>query len=430
MMNNAAQKIFSWRLLTRIWGIITILFLPTYLIRVEVLGVPTNVLDVLMVAFLVFSVPLVLVRFPATQMKKYIRNPLVGGGLLVLLGVFLSAAQGGFSASELGIMKSWFVLPFFFVSVYAALFQIKQKNFDLVLAYFFSATIVSIIAMGYLFLGEVTYDGRLKAFYESPNHLAMYIAPMLVLGWFLARFMIYDLRSTKKKIKIQNSKLQGIYIIVGVTTFVLYLTQSYGAWIAVFVSILVGEYIFLRKKQAFKRVFMGGAIVFLMVILSQCTHEKWNDLVAFDERSSLSSRAMIWRAALDIGADNWFFGIGPGNFQEKYLEYQQYYPPYLEWAVPQPHNLYIAFWLQTGLIGFVGFLIIIFTVAAATRPLCSHPTAVGNEKTAILLDIAVFCAFLTILIHGLVDTPYWKNDLSVVFWILVLLSTTWRRADM
>ena len=27
-------------------------------------------------------------------------------------------------------------------------------------------------------------------------------------------------------------------------------------------------------------------------------------------------------------------------------EYQKHFPPYLEWAVPQPHNLYLAFWLQ------------------------------------------------------------------------------------
>jgi len=26
-----------------------------------------------------------------------------------------------------------------------------------------------------------------------------------------------------------------------------------------------------------------------------------------------------------------------------------------------------------------------------------------------------------ILIHGLVDTTYWKNDLSIIFWLVIVL---------
>ena len=30
-------------------------------------------------------------------------------------------------------------------------------------------------------------------------------------------------------------------------------------------------------------------------------------------------------------------------------------------------------------------------------------------------------ALSAILIHGLVDTPYFKNDLSIIFWVLIAL---------
>ena len=62
---------------------------------------------------------------------------------------------------------------------------------------------------------------------------------------------------------------------------------------------------------------------------------------------------------------NPLFGIGPGNFQNKYLEYQKYFPPYLEWSAPQPHNIFLAFWLESGLLGLAGFVIIAFCIFSA-----------------------------------------------------------------
>jgi hypothetical protein len=35
--------------------------------------------------------------------------------------------------------------------------------------------------------------------------------------------------------------------------------------------------------------------------------------------------------------------------------------------------------------------------------------------------LGVACAFLTIIIHGLVDVPYFKNDLAVFFWVLLAI---------
>ena len=31
-------------------------------------------------------------------------------------------------------------------------------------------------------------------------------------------------------------------------------------------------------------------------------------------------------------------------------------------------------------------------------------------------------AFTMLLLHGLVDTPYWKGDLSLEFWVLAAVS--------
>jgi len=108
---------------------------------------------------------------------------------------------------------------------------------------------------------------------------------------------------------------------------------------------------------------------------------------------------MIWNAAGEMLKDSPIIGIGPGTFQQVYLEYQSRFSvPYLEWAVPQPHNTFLAFYLQTGLVGFAGFILILFWLFKRARA-----------------DDIVFLFLVYFLVHGMIDTLYWKNDLALIF---------------
>jgi O-antigen ligase len=120
---------------------------------------------------------------------------------------------------------------------------------------------------------------------------------------------------------------------------------------------------------------------------------------------------MIWEASFKILEDNWFWGVGLGNFQEKYLEYQKYYPPYLEWAVPHPHNLFLAAWLFGGIISFLSFLLII-ALWLRDSVLC--------EPAKIFWP--AWGALLYFIIHGFFDTTFLKNDSALLFWLFLALS--------
>ena len=87
---------------------------------------------------------------------------------------------------------------------------------------------------------------------------------------------------------------------------------------------------------------------------------------------------MIWKSAGLMIKNNPLFGIGPGNFQEKYMEYQKYFPPYLEWAVPQPHNIFLAFWLESGLIGLAGFILLLLYFFAIIKERLMHNRDLWN----------------------------------------------------
>jgi O-antigen ligase len=306
---------------------------------------------------------------------------------IILIGILIATLYSGSQWHSWGIIKSWFIIPIFFAWMVS---RSKIKKETIAEAIYSSSIIVSSIALGYYFLGKITFDGRLQAFYNSPNFLAMFLAPAIIIG--------ID--------KIRNSLWRQIPFFMVIAT-VFYLTRSYAAWIAVMMSslILIG---IKKEKYRLSKIALvlaiGGIILFLQIGTS-----KWEQLVAFQDRSSSMSRMMIWSAALKIGWDNPIIGIGPGRFQEKYLEYQKYFPPYLEWAVPQPHNLWLAIWLQLGILGVVGFgwLLVIWLKEFA------------DKKDKKEIDYMYLGIMLSILIHGMVDTPYFKNDLAIIFWLII-----------
>ena len=193
---------------------------------------------------------------------------------------------------------------------------------------------------------------------------------------------------------------------------VLLLTTSHGAWFGV-AGALFASFVFSKISEKLRIIFLTAGIVLGMTapIFAVRFWPRLQNAFGISERSSIASRIQIWRSAFAIGRENPVFGIGSGAFQEEYLVYQKNYPPYLEWAVPQPHNIYLAFWLQTGFLGLAGFLLLLVWFFRKSL----------NDR---MLDVGfwIFLVMLYTLLHGSVDTLYWKNDLSVIFWALLALT--------
>jgi len=323
---------------------------------------------------------------------------------LIIFGTLLSTFLSTDWRVGAGILKAWILEPIIFSLILADIIKSRWELEWLVFALCLSATFVAAASLVYRINGWLTFDGRLAGWYLSPNHLAMFLAPGLILaGWGLF---------------VAEKKNQKITWAIAVLFLILALsfTFSYGAWAAIlaamaFVVLSVNKNI-ERGKNGILLFCLGLGVLFLAIGAWQVGDEKWVNLLAAD-RSSWQSRLMIWQSTYKILESHWLFGIGPGLFQSYYLDYQKFFPiPYLEWAVPQPHNLFLAWWLAGGILGLAGFLILLVTYF--------KNFILTKQKQ--LLQILLAAAFVYLLVHGLVDTPYWKNDLALVFWSIVFLS--------
>jgi len=370
---------------------LTILSLPLYLFRFRVFWTPFNVLEVLIyTSFCLWLFQIVFFGVKPIIIEKQWVCP----AFFIFFGVTLSTLFSQNINISAGIWKSWFIAPMLFALVLIHSIKTKAQLKRIIVSLVLSGAVVALIALFYWFGNDLTYDGRLRAFFLSPNHLAMYLSPILLLS-----LSLYPL------IKQKNFKIL-LFLIQSIFFFVVYLTYSHGAWLGLIGALVFLIILRLKPKRLYVVRLSAALMIFTLVIIIFIS--LFSPSIFFGK-----SRLVIWRSALEIIKDHPWLGIGPGMFQRYYLEYQKYFLPYPEWAAPQPHNIFLAFWLQAGLIGLIGF---IWLLVVWFKEVLGNLSGVYHS---FLASSAV--AMIYVLVHGLTDTTYWKNDLSVVFWLIIAL---------
>ena len=388
------NKIFTANSLQEILALSILFLLPFYFIKFKYSWLSFNLVEILIVVLFFVWFFDKNTRYKIQNTRYYI--PV----LLILAGVALSTLVNKNYYVGLGIIKGWFFLPIVFAIIFFDNLKKNEKilNWSLVML-FYSGILVSIEGIYYWLSGILTYDGRLRIFFDSPNQLAMFLAPVFLIGLFL---FLKEVEKKKKTITTVGLLLIGLN---------LFLTFSYGAWLSLAIVSAISLVIIMKNNES--KITLVVFTLFFLLFLFFYQKDNFSNTRLFGERSSLASRLMIWKSAALIIEKNPISGVGPGNFQNKYLEYQKYFPPYLEWAVPQPHNLYLAFWLEAGFIGLIGFSLLVIQFFRDNKK------AIGNNR---LYGTLCLAAVLYYLVHGLVDTTYWRNDMAVVFWTIIVIN--------
>ena len=86
-----------------------------------------------------------------------------------------------------------------------------------------------------------------------------------------------------------------------------------------------------------------------------------------------------------------------------------------------PHNIFLNFWTELGLAGMVLFIWIIGKYLAISIRNLKLEIRNSKFKENKYLVIGLMCSMVVVIIHGIVDVPYFKNDLAAMFWLLIAM---------
>ena len=79
-----------------------------------------------------------------------------------------------------------------------------------------------------------------------------------------------------------------------------------------------------------------------------------------------------------------------------------------------PHNIILNFWSEIGLLGVFAVVVLLLKL------LMNYWRVKSSEnRNMYLILLAVFAV---VLVHGIVDVPYFKNDLSLLWWLFFCMS--------
>jgi len=396
------------------WMVIILpVFLPLYFLRFSVGGVPMTYVEV--AVYVIFAVWVL-----SGGVNKKVVQRVVGDKVFWLIGAFFLVAvistsivpktflkvDGSEIASftaALGVLKGWVFMPILYAIMLKAHIESDREKKLLVLALAGSGFWLGVWAIWQVVTGNyITSDERASAMFESANYLALYLAPICVMcGVSLAS--VFKRRFDYKSV---------IAIVVSLVVFAgMFFTKSYAGYLAVLGGLGLW---FLLNKNFTRKVKTWACIGLLMVLVlvgfSQVGTEKFQTFLEFSERSSSSARMQIWNASVDMISGSTFLGIGLGQFESQYQwkVADLYGMETYEWLMPHPHNFLLGIWLNFGLFGVLAMVcILVFAFMRVRR---------GDE-----VSLVIACAMAAVLIHGMFDMPFMKNDLAMEFWILVVM---------
>ena len=174
-------------------------------------------------------------------------------------------------------------------------------------------------------------------------------------------------------------------------------------------------FLFFKLKNKFYQGAFLGFILYSLFFTSLKDYffQIFHDLffpISSHLTSSLAIRGLQWQETFSLLKEHWFFGAGLNGYQSLMAQYHQ-----ISWLeiFLYPHNIFLNFWVELGLAGLLLFLVFIYLISRNLKILFL-------KKHYLAWPLCL--TWLVIFIHGLVDVPYFKNDLSVLFFILLALT--------
>lgn len=370
--------------------------LPVYLIRLSIFGLPTTILEVLI--WLTFLVGLLqpVIRRSWSQALHSFPKPIFLFSLFFFLSAVLSTAVSPHLHTSLGVLKGWIITPMLYgFMVYAATAG-KKKNE--IRKKIIQVLILSGLIMALLGLSQLGLQSRVHGVFDVPNSLALYLAPIIVLAIFSASTA--DPPTWRANSRFNRPAAAIMFA-------ALLFTQSVAGVLSVLIVLSIGFLVIKKLRFHWSLgfgtwAFIAGALVISAIIL-------WPKIeYLIQPSSSAHVRLQLWSISWDLVKEHPLLGVGLGTFEPAYQQKLQERLAAGEPALPEfvfrdPHNWVLSFWLNLGLLGLLSFVLLnVYVLIKAKNP-------------------ALKLSLITVLLFGLVDTVYWKNDLAILHWLLLAL---------
>lgn len=398
-------------------------FLPVYLIRFNIGPLPTTALEILVwIIFVVWFGKIIKEKsFGQICAEKiaWIKNNkfLFASILVFLIAATISIFTSINTRAALGEWKAFYVEPI--IIFFILLFSLKEKNYarSVLIGLLLSGLVTSLLAIYQHFTGWMvphafwanreTY--RVTAWYGFPNAVGLFLAPLFILA-------LYFVIDGYKKIKLNTNgrnytglNFSFVVALLCILTipFAVFYAKSTGAIIGILGSI--GLLLIFWKQTRWYAIGLGVAGIIGLSLLPN-TYPVKQELLLQDRSGQI--RISIWKETARFLKDNPVAGAGFASYTKKIAPYHTTVNGEGIEIFHHPHNIFLTMWVNVGLLGLISFVGIL---------VATFYTQYKKRHELNLFNYIAIATLACIIIAGLVDSPYIKNDLAMFFWMVIAL---------
>jgi O-antigen ligase len=361
--------------------------LPLYTVRWHYGPLPTTLLETLIL--------LTVAAYVIDRLSSGVRRPLrtaydIPIALLLVAGV-ISVIVATDHRGALGLYRAYFLEPMAIFYVAIDVLRRTEHVQRLLIAFGVGSSAFALLNLAVFYkalAANAVYVGAApNALYGDANYVAMYMEPPFA---FAAAVVMLS--------QTVRWRIAGA-VWLALVGAALILSFSKGSYLAMAALALVAIITVQRWRYAIAFATAAALVIatqvpLLMARLATIT-------------TSLSGRGEVFGATVQMIRDHPIFGVGLGGYSYQF-----------HGRIPEvyPHDIWLTFWVELGIAGVVAFGVIL--AGLLWRGWRAWPR-VGGFYSVVLWG--ALGALVLWTVHGLVDSPYWKNDLSVEFWLLAAL---------
>ena len=384
-----------WPRTVTVWAIgVTAACLPLYVVRWHLGPLPTTLLENL----ILFTAAAYVVTLWAERRRPSARTFLDIPIALLLVAGIVGIAVAPDHTKALGIYRAYFIeaIAMFYIAV-----DMIRTRADLRTVLLIAGIGSSLFAVGQILTFGIAFSqhavrlGDAPAFLNtSPNPVALYLEPPMA---FAIGFVLFP--------SARRERWLGLAALAVILPAVV-VTLSRAAYLAMAVLAVVLVLSLHNRRWRFGAIAVMATIALVVLELPIVNH-RLNNLA-----HSVTLRTSIYSQALHMLSESPILGAGIDGFPIRDAPFR----PSNQSIQLYPHDIWLTTWSELGLLGLIAFAVIFFSLlwrgwrALAGASGLWYPVIWGASAALVLY-----------LVHGLFDSPYWKNDLSVEFWLLAAL---------
>jgi O-antigen ligase len=367
---------------------------PAYVIRWHVGPLPTTLLEVaILAAIAVFAVETVQQRLPIEW-----RGPLTAPAILFIVAGAISVLVPPDHRAALGLYRAYFLEPAVFFLIVGAVASTPRRA-GLILVGFGAGAAVAAVLNIAVVLDAIRHHVLDLAttppvvIYQTANAVSLYLIPLVAMA---GAILVHGRGRAERW-------LSGLFLAIALPACLL--SFSRGGYLGL-AAVALG----LALSHRWAKVLIPAVVVVGLAVsqVPLIRHRIAYELHAAPG-NTLDFRLRIWGQTLRMLSHSPVLGIGLSYYQQAMGPYWQDLP-----KVIYPHNIVLNFWAVTGLLGLAGFFwLAIRAFMLGWRGWHRHPAEWRPY------DLGVMLVLTAMVVHGLVDVPFFKNDLSFEFWALL-----------